>query len=170
METAMAEETAAEAVEEGSSPSEEALLGERDVKLSNGSVIYIGPWGVRTGQRMMRRLKFLFEIYQKTRSGGGFDLGEFMFDSYDEIVDMVAGTIGVEIEELYNEDKYLLEDFIALVEAIIRVNFIERPGLRKNLESLLQLLIGTIDQVMPEGAEEELEAPILTPSQEPSSS
>jgi hypothetical protein len=169
METAMAEPEA-EALDE-TSESEEALLGERDVRLANGKVVHIGPWGIQTGKRMMRRVRFLFEVYQKTRDGGGgFDLGEFLFDSYDEIVDMVAGTIKVKTEELYDESKYLLEDLIALVESVIRVNFIERPGLRKNLESLLQLAVGTLDQVMPEGAEEAAESPTPTPTQEPSSS
>lgn len=111
-------------------------MGEAHVQLERGGSAYVRPWGIRTGRRMMKRIRTMVTV-GASAARGNLDLGLLLEASYDEIVGLVADTINVPVDDLMDDDgKYTLADFMAILEAIIRVNFVERPGLVKNLEGL----------------------------------
>lgn len=130
--------------------SEEAILGTLSVPLELGGAVELRPWGIRTGRRMMGRLKVIMQIVFGLNDGG-LNLAVLLESSYGEVVAMTAASMGVEVTELEDETKYTLADLFALVDGVIKINFTERPGLLKNAQSLL----GTLQEILPQGAVEE---------------
>ena len=155
----MAEEETPQAPSE----SEEALLGSIPVKLQkSGVVVHVEPWGIRTGRRVLGRIKDVMQLARV--ADGNITIDTIVDAGYDEAVQVVAESLHWDADEL--EEKADLADFVALLEAVIRVNFIDRPGMAKNVMSLLGLL-----NKMTGGPDDEDEEPeTLTPSPPPSSS
>jgi len=145
---------------------QEILLGSVEVRCSGGEIFSIRPWGIRTGRKMIARIKTMLLVAANAVKGG-LDLGSLMASSYDEIVGIVADTVGLTTKDLEDEGRFLLEDLFSLAEAILRVNFVERPGLSKNL---LRLLATSEKAFVPQGAEQIEADPSMTPSPKPSSS
>lgn len=127
--------------------SEEALLGEIEVPLELGGAAFIKPWGIKTARRMMRRIKIILTIGLGAASGN-LDMADILDSSYGEILSLVSDSLGITVEELEDEDKYTLADLLAIIDAIVRVNFLERPGLLKNFNGLLV----TINTLIPQEA------------------
>jgi hypothetical protein len=120
---------------EETSPAEEVMLKEIAVKLSDGETYYTRPWGIKTGRRMAGRLKAVWLLFQAAQ-GGNKSLGELLEASYDELVHVAADSIGVSYKKL-NTDDYLIEDLLLVLNAVARINFVERPALGKVTSELL---------------------------------
>lgn len=142
--------------------SEEVLLGVTVVQLELGGDVHLRPWGIRSAKRMMSRIKTIFML---AFGGNTLDIAVLLDSSYDEIVAMVAATIDVEVDVLYDETKYTLTDLLALIDGIIKVNFTDRPGLIKNVQSLM----GTLNMLLPQEAETET-SPTESVKSEPTTS
>lgn len=155
-----------ETMEREESTSTEALLGEAVVTTSRGRTIYIRPWGVKTSRRIVARLRTVLRMMLVARDGGS-TLPQLIDSSWDELVGITADSVGLSVEELEDDEQFLLEDLLSMIDAIIRVNFIERPGLAKNLMGLL----ATLDRLgVGKGADTETEAATAEHSPKPSSS
>jgi len=116
---------------------EEVLFHGQEVRLASGERIVVNPWGVKTGRRMMRRVKTLWQIYRDT-ARGKLDLEQLLAESYDEVVSIVADSIGLKLADLEDERRFLLEDVVALATAVVEVNFTKRPEFVAKLVALFR--------------------------------
>ena len=118
---------------------EDVLFHGKEVPLVRGGYIVVNPWGIKTGRRIMVRIKTVLAMF-RTASAGDLDLGAILDGSYDEAVSIVADSIGVEISELEDSSKFVLEDLLGLLKAIIEVNFLERPQFMEKLIGLFKMM------------------------------
>lgn len=117
------------------SESTEAVLGEVDVRTARGETFHVRPWGVKTGGRLMRRIQVVLTMAEMARKGD-VDFGALLSGAWNEVLGVVADSVGVGTDDLEDDERFALEDVINLVEAIVRVNFVERPGLGKAVAAL----------------------------------
>jgi len=118
--------------------SEEIMLGTKDVRLSTGDIVHLRPWGIRTSRKIVSNVKTVLAMFRVSQTGQG--LGALVQGSYDTIINIVAASSGIAVEELDTDD-FLLEDLLRLAAGVIEVNFRERPGggLGKAIEELMDL-------------------------------
>jgi hypothetical protein len=116
---------------------EDVLFHGQEVRLVNGERIAVNPWGIKTGRRMVRRVKTIWRIYRDV-SRGAIDLEQLLEDSYGEVVSLVADSIGLSIQDLEDESRFLFEDLVVLVTAIVEVNFTGRPEFTAKLLALFR--------------------------------
>ncbi len=136
------------------SVSEQALLGVVDVELTDGRHIDLRPWGIKSGKRMLRQIVAMLTIGSAVQVEDGESRIPVIMERYaDDLIKMIAETLKVSVAELEDEDKYTFGDMIGLMNGIITVNFLSRPGRRlvKNLEALFETL-EKISSVTEEGA------------------
>jgi hypothetical protein len=144
---------------------EQVLLHfERDVKLTTGETVVVRPWGVKTFTRMSRRINTVISLFLVAYQGKGEGLKELIANSYEELVGIAAESIGWDFERLY-DDKFMLEDVVKILNAVVELNFTERPELGKAITVLAEQVQKVIGQVPID--EEEMEAET---SEKPSSS
>ncbi len=115
-----------------------------EVKLSNGEHVLVRPWGYRTGKLLMGRLGTVLRMLALARTGQTTGIGELLSESYDELIGIMADTIGMTLDEV--DEKMLMEDILNVVGVILDVNFIQRPQLVKATEGL----IARAEALMPE--------------------
>lgn len=147
----------------------DVLFPGKDVKLASGEYLHVKPWGISMSRRMLSRIKTVIRMLTVAR-GGDMGLEQLIEESYDEVLGILADSLGLTSEQLLDDDRFLLEDFFALLDAVITVNFVERPQMGEKLLGLL----GKLEVLVPapKAATEEAaatEAP-ETPSEGPSSS
>lgn len=150
-------------VEDLPTVTEDVLLGEQEVKVSQGRRYVIAPWGIRTGRRLMGRLNTVLRMVAVAAGEG--NLQRLLEECYDEIVGIVADTIDVPQSEF--ETDFELSDLLSLVNAILDVNFLARPG-GNELGKAIEGLVARMDKMMP--AEEPPVSETATLSEPPSSS
>jgi hypothetical protein len=137
----------------------------QEVQLANGEYILVRPWGYRTGKRLMGRIGTVLKMLALARAGQTAGVGELLGESYDELIGIMADTIGMSLDEV--DEQMLMEDILNVIGAILDVNFIQRPQLVKAIESL----IARAEALMPEEPaveDEEMKTEeILTPTPTP---
>jgi hypothetical protein len=143
---------------------EEVLFHGQEVALVSGERIFVNPWGVKTGRRMIRRVKVIWQVYRDA-ARGQLDLEQLLDSSYDELIAIVADSIGVKASDLEDEGRFLLEDVLALLAAIVEVNFTKRPEFMAKALALFRAFEGpaegaeTKDQSTPEKPTSGLQLP-----------
>ena len=118
---------------------EDVLFHGKQIPIARGGYIVVNPWGIKTGRRIMVRIKTVLTMF-RAATAGDLDLGAILDGSYDEAVYIVAESIGIEVSELEDPSKFLLEDLLGLLKAIIEVNFLERPQFMEKLIGLFRML------------------------------
>lgn len=144
---------------------EDVLFHGKEVKLVSGEYIAVNPWGVKTGQRMMARIKTIFILY-RTLSGGEGGLEELLDTSYTELVSIAADSIKLKMKDLEDETRFTLEDLISILSAIVEVNFTSRP----EFVAKIKTLFGLLNEMMGGGGDEKAEEETTTSSPSPESS
>jgi len=142
------------------SNSTEALVGALEVPMAMSGVHFARPWGIKTARKMVTRIKVLFALYQVVKESGMSGVTALIDNSFDEVVGIVCDSYDITQEDLEDESKYLMEDLFALVEGLIRVNFIDRPGMVEKFLSLIDSMNVLVDQGEEPPSEENLS---LTP-------
>ncbi|MEE9244882.1 MAG: hypothetical protein V3U63_01665 [Gemmatimonadota bacterium] len=115
-----------------------------EVKLASGEHVLVRPWGYRTGKRLMGRLGTVLKMLAMARTGQTTGIGDLLSESYDELIGIMADTIGMSLDDV--DEKMLMEDILNVIGVILDVNFIQRPQLVKAIESL----IARAEALMPE--------------------
>lgn len=114
------------------------LIATTEVRTVRGEVLYLKTWGVRTGMLMLQRIKTMLLIATQAQSGS-LDLNGLMASSGEELVGIVADSFRIKVAELEDEDRFLFEDFLFMLSEVVRVNFVERPGMVAKLLGLLKM-------------------------------
>lgn len=128
------------------SVSEQALAGVVSVELSSGVTIDLRPWGFKTGKRMMRQIVSMLTVGSALQAEAGESRVGLIMEKYaDDLLRMISETIEVPTADLEDETKYDLADFFGLMDGIVKVNFLSRPGRR--LTKNLLALFGTLDKI-----------------------
>ncbi len=148
----------------------------QEVKLSGGGHVLVRPWGYRTGKLLMSRLGTVLKMLAMARSGQTTGLGDLLGDSYEELIGIMADTIGWSLDDV--DEKMLMEDILNVIGVILDVNFIQRPQLVKAIEGLIaraETLIPEETPATPTVEDTELETegtltPTPTTSEPPSNS
>ncbi len=145
---------------------EDTLLKEIEVTLANGVKLQFRPWGVSTGKRVMKRVNLVVAMFSAV-SGGNVNLVEMVAGAADECVQLVADSAKVEVSEIDN-DEVEMADLVDCLDAIVRINFLERPRLGKSLTTLM----GSMNKLMSEDEVPEMPAHLndTDSTQSPSSS
>lgn len=118
---------------------EEVLFHGQELTTVAGEKLVVNPWGIKTGRKMMGRIKTIMMLF-RTISGGEMGLEELLETSYDELVSIAGDSVGVPHTEFMDEKRFLLEDLIAILSTVIEVNFTNRPEFVVKMTTLFGLL------------------------------
>lgn len=139
----------ARAVEEktGRELSDETIINpEREVKLSNGERVVVAPWGMKEGHLILERLEALQPAL--VAQGGKWNAHELLSTAWNEMVDLVAMTVGVERAEMEkppSEKGWTFEDMLEATEAVLDVCFVRSDG--RGALPLLVALVGKMGEI-----------------------
>lgn len=133
------------------SASEEAVIGEAEFTTSFGEQLFLKPWGWTTAKRLVGSMRQMLTVAASAAQGGNLDIASIALSLGDEVTILLAASARDQLggrltpADFEDEDRFAYDDVLGLLNAVVRVNFIDRPGARKNLEALL----GTVGEMFP---------------------
>ena len=102
----------------------EVLFPHIDVELGTGEKIAVRQWDIDTGAVLMPRVISMMQKLQGL--AGEIELDELILRAKTECFQIVAGTIGWEIEKL--RTRCTFEDFLSLLQAVIDTSLVRSDG------------------------------------------
>ncbi len=126
--------------------SDETIINpDREVTLVDGTRLIISPWGARKGKIVLDRLQAL-QPALAAQAGGKWNPTDLLASAWDEVIELVALTVGIPREEIEAEpDGWAFEDVVAVTEAIFDVCVLRSDG--KGALPLLVGLVGKLTEV-----------------------
>ena len=101
-------------------PAEKILFPTEEVKLSSGERVQVREWNLETWRLMIPRVQALFGSFMAIAQGE--DLLHLLVDGYDEVLAMVADTLGWKPDQLVAQLRF--GDLLALLQVIVEQNLL----------------------------------------------
>jgi len=118
---------AAEGVGGRALPDEKILIPHKEITLTNGTRVTIAPWGLTKGALVLERMNAL----SPKLLVGDANARQLLSRAWDEVVDLVAMTVGIERAEMERdpmEGGWTFEDMCAVTDAVLEVCVVRSDG------------------------------------------
>ena len=110
---------------------EKIITPHREVQLTSGEYVVVAPWGMTQGSLVMSRLEALQPRMADIAKKGSVTPHALLAGAWDEIVDIVSLTVGVEradMERPQAEGGWSFEDLLAVTDAVLDVCLVRSDG------------------------------------------
>ena len=127
---------------------EKIIIPHREVQLTSGEYVVVAPWGMTQGSLVMSRLEALQPRLADVAAEGAVTPHKLLAAAWDEIVDIVSLTVGVEraaMERPPAEGGWTFEDLLAVTDAVLDVCLVRSDG--RGALPLLMALVNRMTEV-----------------------